>query len=687
MKKWKMRPNNPEESAKLARESGNAPFCCDILWGRGHQTLADMADFFDTSCRLSDPLRLIDMDKAVARIHRALDEGEKIAVYGDYDCDGITSTVMLYHYLEAVGGDVIYHIPDRHEEGYGLNADAVRLMAAHHIQLIITVDNGISAIDEVTLANSLGIDVVVTDHHKPRQTLPPAVAVVDPHRADCPSGCVNLSGVGVAFKLICALQEDDGTEMLSHYSDLITIGTLADVVPISGENRAMVQNGLQKLQNPERVGLVALFEVAGLADKTITSESVIYGLCPRINATGRLGDVGEAVELLLCEDEERAAQLAKELNALNMRRKSIESEIMEEINRMIEGTPQLVQDRLIILCGNGWHHGVIGIVAARILEQYDKPCLILSCADGEARGSARSIEGFSIIEAISQCSKYLQRYGGHPQAAGITLAVSDVPEFAAALQAYAAASHPDMPFPEYPIDRIVIPREITLENAAALQALEPFGEGNPQPVFVLQNMLLETLTPIGEGKYLRLGLRSAVSADDNNLVTAVCFEYSPQTIPFSTGDRVDVAISLGTQLYNGEVRVNIKETAMRLSGLDEEAFGQGERQYDRYLRGELSAQEKTEVAPTRDDIALLYRFLVGSGGYPFGLSQLSARMLLRGLSYPKTRIGIEVLLELGLITLTYNKGSMVVSVVPNPQKTDISTSKTLAVLTGAKLVN
>ena len=664
---WKMARWDRQKAREMAAATGQPLLLCDLLAARGIDTPEGCRAFF-ADAALSSPFLLKDMDKAVERVRRALDKGEKIAVYGDYDCDGITSTVLMYSYLESAGGDVTYYIPDRETEGYGLNKESVKLIADHHIDLILTVDNGISALEEIAYANSLGVDVVVTDHHQPREELPPAVAVVDPHRKDCPSPCKSLAGVGVAFKLICALEGDDsGEEMLEAYGELVALGTLADVVELRGENRTIVRRGLRQLAEPENLGLAALLEVSGVGSRPITAESVSFGLAPRINACGRLGRVDDGVELLLCEDEERAMELARSIDQLNSRRKELEAQIVEDIRRLLEQDPGLLHQRVLVIAGKGWHHGVVGIAAARLTERFGKPCILFSVDKGEARGSARSVEGFSIIQAISACAPLLTRYGGHPAAAGVTLPEDRLGEFVRRINQFAAGQFAEMPVGILHLDRELDPREATVETARQLAALEPFGEGNEFPCFLLRQMTLSAIFPMGEGKHLRLRFQR-----EDQVVTAVYFGMSPQRFPFQPGDRLDLAVELTVNEYRGETRVSIRIRDLRPCGVDQEQVRREKQEYERFLRGETFLhQSPAQARPTREEAALVYRFLRRSGGYPYGPDMLYTRVAETGLGYLHLRLILQMLRELGLTQEETVPGGTAIRTVDRQDKVDL----------------
>lgn len=670
IRKWNILEADKAKSAKLAAAVGLDPFVCDVLQARGVATPEALGAFFED--KLADPFLLVDMDKAVARIGHALESGEHICVYGDYDCDGVTSTVLLYTYLQNMGADVSYYIPDRDTEGYGMNLGAVDVLAQRGVNLIITVDNGVSALEEIFYAGTLGIDVVVTDHHKPRETLPNAVAVVDPHRADCTAPFVDFAGVGVVFKLICALEGGDGIELLDYYGDLTCIGTVADIVPLVGENRTIVRFGLERLQFTDSVGLRALLEVAGLAGKRVTCENVGFMLAPRINAAGRLGFTQKAVDLLLCEDEEEAARLAGEITEQNKTRQGMELQILKDISRELLQNPQLLYERLLVLSGEGWHHGIIGIVCAKLVERYAKPCLLISVEGDTARGSGRSIEGFSLVEAVSACHKNLTRYGGHAAAAGFSLQTAQVDAFKAQLLENAAQDHKQMPVLTVRIDREISPGELTVENLKKLSVLEPFGAKNEQPVFAVLGAKLEAVYPLGsDGGHIRLKL-----SKNGQSFYALYFGMTQGRFPYAAGDLIDIAANCDVNVYNNEERVSVKLKTVRPSGLSQEPLFYGVQQYDSYRRGESWAStESGALVPTREDVAAVYRWLREHKGYLGDLELLSCKLAPMG--YCKLRLALDVMQELGLVTCAPTKSGVTISLCAVKGKTDLAQSSIL----------
>ena len=615
-KKWKLPQTAPERVENLISQTGMERIAAQILDGRGISDPQQAMQYIgcDSAARLHDPFLMKDMDKAVERLSEAVEQGEQIAVYGDYDCDGITATAMLYSYLEDLGAQVIYYIPDRDVEGYGLNRAALDFLKEQQVELIVTVDNGISALDEAVYAKELGIDLIITDHHQPRPQLPQACAVIDPHRQDCEYPFKALCGAGVAFKLICAMEGDlGGEEMIWHFGELAAIATMADVVELTGENRLIVQRGLECIAQGEQVGVHALIEAAGMSGRKLNSIDLAFGLAPRINAAGRLGQTDLAMELLLCDRQSQAMELAQQLNELNEQRKALVDHIYEEINAKIARHPEILQERVILLYGEGWHHGVIGIAAARLVEEYSKPCVLFSIEEDQARGSARSVEGYSIIAAISRCSSLLTRYGGHDQAAGMT------------------------------VPSCMMMEQLNLKTVYGMQQLRPFGCGNEQPVVAMPGCRIEAICPLSENRHLRLKL-----SYQGKSFSAIYFRMSPDRFPFYIGDTVDVAANLDVNEYNGEKSVSVKIKDVRLHGVKQDKLVVGRQYYEKYCRHEpLEEKIREYICPQREDVAGLYRFLRQCGGFAFGYDMLWCR--LRGINYCKMRICIDVMQELGLI--------------------------------------
>lgn len=606
LRKWEVRPLDKERAAAFAQTYGVPFFLAMLMNIRGLDDAAHLREFLGEGEPLSDPFLLKDMDKAAARITRAVDNMEKIAVYGDYDADGVTSTAMLYSYLETRGADVIFYIPQREGEGYGMNIGAVEYLKEQGVSLIVTVDNGISSVQEVARANELGIDVVVTDHHRPQEILPDAVAVVDAYRPDDTSPYKHFSGVGIAFKLLMALEDGAGDveDLLEAYSDLAAIGTIGDIVPLTGENRTLIRAGLERLSQSDRPGVQALLENAGIAGKALTSTNVAFTLVPRINATGRMGAPERAVRLLISGYEEEAEVLSKEICADNEERRRVEAEIAEAAFADIEAKGYM-KDRVVVVDGENWHHGVIGIVASRVTERCGKPCMIISRGETEAKGSGRSIEGFSLFEAICACGDLLIKFGGHPMAAGITLKPENIEAFRKRINQYAAEHFPQMPTQTVTLDCKLNPAALSVSMAQSLTQLEPFGNGNPQPVFGLFNMELSNVTPVGGGGHLRLTLEK-----NGAVITAMRFNTKPEELPYHIGDKIDLAVQLEAREFRGQPSLTVIVRDMKFAAFNTEKNIASLASFEKWQRGEvLSAEDKNRLYPDRACLAAIYRAL------------------------------------------------------------------------------
>ena len=672
IKKWRIQPFNQKAAALLAEERGLPRPVAALLLARGF--CGDGREFPPAPV-LSDPLLLPDMGRAVERIGRALDGFEKIAVYGDYDADGVTATAMLYSYLESCGGNVIYYIPEREGEGYGLNRGAVDALHGQGVKLIVTVDNGVSCADEIAYAAGLGIDTVVTDHHRPGPVLPPACAVVDPCRADCSAPFRDFAGVGVAFKLIQAMEgpEFGGESLLENYGDLAAIGTIGDVVPLTGENRTLVSAGLKFLPRTDRPGLRALIEQAGLEGRELSAEQVAYVLVPRINAAGRMESPGAAVRLLISEAPDEAGFLAGKICEDNDYRRKIENEILEKAEERLAGEPSLLYDRVLVVDGDDWHHGVIGIVAARLVERFGKPCVMISRSGGEARGSGRSVEGFSLFEAVFSCRDLLTRFGGHPMAAGLSMPAENIGAFRKRINAYAASLGGPMPAPALRIDCVLKPRELSLEIPRAMRLLEPFGTGNPEPLFGLADMTVDGVTPVGGGKHLRVAVHG-----DGCAVRCMKFRTTLEKFGYRPGDRVDLAVSLEAREYAGRESLSVVIREMRLSETDTDGLIEGRALYDRFRRGEsLSAEQAARMVPERADFARIYRTLRDSGGYRGAPELLLPRIPAPRPGLEKLLTALDVFAERGLIRLRKAPDTYAARLVPQNGKTDLQKSETI----------
>lgn len=676
LRKWEVRPLDKERAAAFAQTYGVPFFLAMLMNIRGFDDAAHLREFLGEGEPLSDPFLLKDMDKAAARITRAVDNMEKIAVYGDYDADGVTSTAMLYSYLETRGADVIFYIPQREGEGYGMNIGAVEYLKEQGVTLIVTVDNGISSVQEVARANELGIDVVVTDHHRPQEILPDAVAVVDAYRPDDTSPYKHFSGVGIAFKLLMALEDGAGDveDLLEAYSDLAAIGTIGDIVPLTGENRTLIRAGLERLSQSDRPGVQALLENAGIAGKVLTSTNVAFTLVPRINATGRMGAPERAVRLLISGYEEEAEVLSEEICADNEERRRVEAEIAEAAFADIEAKGYM-KDRVVVVDGENWHHGVIGIVASRVTERCGKPCMIISRGETEAKGSGRSIEGFSLFEAICACGDLLIKFGGHPMAAGITLKPENIEAFRKRINRYAAEHFPQMPTQTVTLDCKLNPAALSVSMAQSLMQLEPFGNGNPQPVFGLFNMELSNVTPVGGGGHLRLTLEK-----NGSVITAMRFNTKPEELPYHIGDKIDLAVQLEAREFRGQPSLTVIVRDMKFAAFNTEKNIASLASFEKWQRGEvLSAEDKNRLYPDRACLAAIYRALRTVNGKETDqvrfVSQFGKDMTL-GLF----KTALLVFEERGLVHSEIADDTFTATLIETSGKTDITRSPVLLAL-------
>ncbi len=641
-KRWKVNPPEKALAAELSEECNIAPFVALIAAGRGYTDPIDLEELLSPDCVMADPYELCDMAKAVEIISDAIYSEELIAVYGDYDVDGVTATALMYSYLKNRGARVIYAVPDRERDGYGINISAIDRFHAENVDLIITVDNGISAISEIDYAKRLGMKVVVADHHLPTDILPEADAVIDPHRKDDMSEFKDICGVMVAFKLVSAIEGKSPEEMLYEFGDLVAIGTIADVMPLLNENRSAVREGLGLISQSRRRGVSALLRASGMESHTITASKIAYSIAPRLNAAGRMGDAARAVELLLTDDDEAANGLAELLCNENIRRQSLEKKIFVEAVATVE-KKGYKHNRVIVVEGENWHGGVVGIVAARLTEKYGRPVIVLSTSEGTANGSARSIAGFSIYNAIASCSYLLSKYGGHEMAAGVTLSASYIDDFRRAINEYAGDR--DRVFPEIKLDCKLNPSALSVDLVEELRALEPYGVGNPVPLFGIFGLTLEKIATVASGKHLRLTLSKNGAA-----FNAMLFGTTPAEFAFEVGQTVDIAVTVDTNEYNGttSLTVNIKE--IRLSVEDWEKILIDIDEYESF-KADLGG-DYTEIIPTREETAAIYKEVLKR---EIPLSKL-VNIMQKAVSPAKVLIAAEALCELHICSLYSNEG-------------------------------
>lgn len=601
---WQLKEINADAERAL-RSSGRGALLARVLAGRGVTTPQQAQDLLQGQTPLSDPYLLKDMDKAVERIHQAIQNEESIVIFGDYDVDGVSATAILYECLTNLGANVRCKLPTRDGGGYGINREVLRTLAEKHYDLVITVDNGISAVEEAAYAKELGIDLIITDHHLPPKTLPDAIAVVDPRRADDTSPFKDLCGAGVAYKLCAALEDCDPAELLEMYGELVALGTIADVMPLVGENRTLVQEGLVLLQDTMRPGLRALLDAAGYAGKPVTAETVSFGLAPRLNAAGRMDTAAVALKLLLCESEEQATGIAARLMEINVERQQTEQAIVQAALDQLAADPARTHDRVIVVAGDDWHPGVIGIVASRLMERYARPVVVISLENGEGRGSGRAPAGFNLHSALVACAGYLIRYGGHAAAAGLLIEEEKVGAFRKAINDWAAQTDP-VPRPgTLTLDAVANIAELTLPLIEELNALAPFGSGNAVPLFLLEDAVIDGTWPMGgEGRHTRLRLRQG-----NDFCFVSLFGSAPDELPYKVGMQVDAAVELSIFQGRSGPMVSAHARAIRPAGLGNEPSAQCA-VFEGVCSGlKLSPEQARQYLPVRADTAALYRMI------------------------------------------------------------------------------
>ena len=654
MKKW-LCAAAPAADNEITQQFGE--LLGGVMLSRGITSLDRAREFFGCSS-LSDPLLMKDMEAAVEVIRSALDEGKKITVFGDYDCDGITSTAMLYGYLNAMGAEADYYIPDR-SEGYGMNMEALRRILDSGTELIITVDNGISAVEEAKYIAERGAQLVITDHHQPPQELPVCEACVDPHRADDNSPFKELCGAGVVLKLLCALEEF----VLEQYADLAAVGTVADVMPLIGENRFIVRRGLDNIHSSQNQGLDKLIRSAGIDPVKVDSTSIAFSIAPRINAVGRIARADRAVELLLTESPEQAGLISEELALCNSQRTAEETRIMEEAAQQIEQRPELLRERVLVVSGDGWKHGVIGLVCSKLLSRYGKPVLVISTENGEARGSARGIDGFSIYKLLEGCSRVLTKFGGHPKAGGFSLRPEDIETFRQMVYAYCRECYPKMPEYTVSADMEITGDRLTIEQVNELMKLEPCGEGNRKPVFLLRNCTVQSKRALKDGRFTSMELRTGgavLKAISFSMPFAKCFA--------DIGSSVDVLATVELNEFRGNTSAELRIVEMRPAGFREDRFFAALRTYEEISRGEgCDKRLAPRVIPDRPALMSVYDLIRAHGG-----SMSAEEMCVYGggdLNYCMLRIALDAFSEAGMAQVSADGES--VTLIPVNTKTDL----------------
>jgi single-stranded-DNA-specific exonuclease len=694
-REWAFEKQDKSVAASL-RTAGFSRILATLLAQRGFTDKDAVKSFLSCRSRLHEALLMKGMAAAAARIALAVHSSEKITVYGDYDADGVSATALLYSYLKEAGADVNYYIPDRENEGYGLNASAIEKISQGGTALIVTVDTGISAFNEAKLASQLGVCLIVTDHHEPRQELPEAYAIVNPKQEGCEYPYKELAGVGVAFKLVCALEKSklsdhpsgdaataassvggpeicgflgglDVKRLFKKYGELVCLGTVADVVPLTGENRLLVCHGLKLVSEGGNCGIAALLEVAGARGKKLTAGLLSFTVAPRINACGRLSSAYDALELLTTQEPENAAFLARKLDDNNKERREIETRIFNESVEKIKNNEALRNNPLLIVSGEGWHNGVIGIVASRLVELYGKPAIIVSFEGDIGRASCRSITGFNIHEALVSCGQHLERFGGHELAAGFTVKRENYDSLYGALIRIASAES-EPPTLKVHLDMRLHGSEISLSTAREIRSLEPFGSGNPSPLFYIPAAQILALSPVGTG-HKRLTLNC-----EGFEFTAIMFGTDKNGFDFKTSDIVDIAASLDVNLYKNNETLSVIVKNIRKSSCFDYYAGL----YKTFLSGQSlePAELRLKLTPSRDEFTAVYRYLFTGNG-KISLEETCKEICRRcsRFNYFKMLLIADVFSETGLVTKSSETGAdIMVYSINRDRKIELSTS-------------
>ena len=669
----------PAQDVNKLVSGGFSPLTAMVLAGRGLSDPAGARESLGCDSPLPDPFLLGDMDRAAERVRRAIQNKERIAVFGDYDVDGITATCLLTDFLRSQGADCLSYIPGRLEEGYGLNPIAIRQLGEEQVKLIITVDCGITALEEAALCRELGMDLVITDHHECKEELPRAAAIVDPHKPGDGYPHRNLSGVAVAFKLACALSGDTQA-VLEEYADMVCLGTVADVIPLVGENRVFVSRGLEALEHTKRPGLAALMEECGCAQGEITSSTIGYMLAPRINAAGRMGQVDLAIDLFLTQDEDQARSVAAQLCELNRQRQQIESDIYRQALAMLpEGAPP----EAIVLADEHWHQGVVGIVASRIAEEFACPAFLI-CLDGEhGKASSRSHGGFNLFNSLRELSPLLESYGGHELAAGFTIRRDKIDAFRTQVCAMAASYFADgTHLSTLDLDCAVPPEMLTIPEIEGLNILEPCGSGCPKPQLMMTGLTVERIQSVGGGRHMRLRLRRG-----HYSLNAIFFSADPVSAGVAVGDVVDVAFHPQINEFRGvrSVQLNVIDIRPSCAAPCPVTL----RRYQALLAGTITAQDAAALLPDRQVLGDVWRYLAAVPGgslreSPLCLCRKIVRRTEREMSLETLLTCLDIFRDVGLLDLKRIHMTLSISLTPKPGKTDLTKSQTMQTLLRGK---
>ncbi len=669
-RKWSVKDIDNNDVQNLKNDLQINTLLAKILASRNIKTKKEADEKYFKNYELSDPFLIKDMDKAVLRIHKAIEDEEKIVVYGDYDVDGVCSTAVLFSYLEGQGANVYFKIPNREKEGYGMNKAVLKGLKDKGVSLVITVDNGISAIEEVDYANEIGLEIIITDHHLPKEKLPNAYAIVDPLRKDDESPVKNLAGVGVAFKLVCALEYAQPEDMLEFFADLVCVGTVADLMKLEGENRVIVKAGLEMLNQNPRQGFTSLLKAYGYNINQITSETIAFTIAPRINASGRMSDATLALELLLEDDEEAANEIALEIESENLKRQEAQNKIADQIIGEISLDKSRIDQRVLVVYDEDYHPGVIGIVASKLVEKYGKPAIVLAANGDEFKGSGRSIPSFSLHKALSECKDYLLTFGGHELAAGVSILKENLEPFKAAINNYANTNQTLATTQELLIDCVLEINEINVNSVRELDYLAPFGAGNESPIFASKKVSVVSVMPTKDGKHTMIKFKK-----DAGVLQGIYFNKTVADIPYNTGDEVDISFALSVYAgMNGDmVSVRIKDiqpSLMRDEIVDN---------YDIYkvFKNKINLLDSQKIAllPTREEAIKVYRYIQTNKVKNDDLRPLFVEFI--DIESGKIQVILDVLLDFNLIEVSMSLNENYFKIIPTKEKVDLMQNEIL----------
>ncbi len=674
MYKWQINTPDAALAEQLRRDTGFPLLICKILVSRGIST-REAADTYFNSTELSDPFAVKDMDKAANALAEAIESGTRITIFGDYDCDGVTSTYMLFSYLQACGAEADWYIPTR-DEGYGMDIPALALLKKRGTELIVTVDTGISSAAEAQYIKENGMRLIVTDHHQVPEEMPEAIAVVDPHRPDDSSEYKEFAGCGVVLKLLMALETvmgGDPESVFTQYADIAALGTIADVVDLGGENRIIVREGLRLMENTENMGLHRLLLLSGWQEgQEITASFIGYKISPKINAAGRIDTPAAAMETLLAENMNTAYAKAAALCELNNTRKELEDAIVAQVDEQIREHPELLDRRLLIIEGDNWQHGVVGLASGEVLKKYGKPNIVITREGETSRGSSRSTEGLNMFGMLESCADLLIRHGGHPKAAGLTVATDKLGEFKQAAYAYCAERIKETCVNTLTADLEAVPADLTFEAVQPIENLAPFGEGNREPLFLLRGCVIRSKKPVKEGR--STSFRYLFGGRE---FKGVYSKMPYEAFPFADGDSVDMIVTLTINEYRGERSITAFVRDMRRVGFEQKRWIAARTAYEDYRCGKVDGRLLVRMIPTVEERRKAYDIIRGTRS----LSGAELTADSAGINCCKFGIILDMFEEFGLAKRDITTDS--IQLLPVRGKVDLEKSKVLEKLKAA----